>query len=1637
MWKHGVVRIRKFIHTAVDLISPMLLFILLYAFKDDINPVQKVANIDAHSESSTAIIPLTGIDPGNTFQAILYHPKSNITDALMKDVGRKLGLPKVDEFPEDPSSYGYGYYSYSNDAQLAAFIKKMIGSGTAVVMFENLTGDSLPNNLNYSIRMKKNFNTERYEAIDYAPGAHLMFGQDYLSFMTLQWAIDSSYIEAQSKKPIKQSLYVQEFPYYKTAKNEFFASFSGVFDRVCWLSLMLTFVFLMCRLLEERTSGIQELVKMVGVSIQTLGLSHFLNVLPVGLVFSIMATILLKVTSNPLIPSTNGFLIFLMLLLYFNSVVAMAFACSYIIKSSEYAATISVISYIALFTPASIITDYHLPYFVAALTEFLPHVPMIWFWKEVCNREVYGSGVTFSNMFVASRRDSMPVTVSFFMLIMQAVTFYALAWYFSLVRPGKYGQALPWNFFLKKQTRCKNEVAPDNDSAKVELINQDYFEHPPEDMKVGIRVEDVTKVYPKHKALKDVSLKAYQGEITVLVGHNGAGKTTLMSIITGMTSATKGKVFVNELDTVKQKAEVRKQIGLCPQHNMFFPNLTLQEHIMFFTMLKRGNHREAGESSVKLAAQLGLEEKLNEQCAALSGGMKRRAQLACALAGGADVLVLDEPTSGLDVETRRELWDLLLSLRGERTVLLSTHFMEEADALGDRVAALHSGELRCFATTMHLKKAIGNGYRLSLTTIGLPKESDITEEVLTHVPDATVKEKTINSLSFNLPATANNQFPQLFCALESKKPELSIDSIGVGVSTLEEVFLKLCSDVDTTVMENGMENAPPEPSKARLTGFPLYWRQLIVLLKRHLQFAIYRKWIFLTLQVVLPIAFICGYTHIMNNLYITEDYDRRLDMNFDMYCGRYRRVLYNVQLKDNDLIRNLKNKYNTVDFDEADDVAAAILRIGKRNILDYNMYLSGIELNETDAKVLFTTTVRHAAPVTLNMMSNLLAMHYLNTSDGQIHTYNHPIGGYVRHSEVVAEPKYLTSLVIWAIGVTFFIQSTMLHCVSLPCRERETGSRHIHIMSGCPPELHWTATLIFHMVLTTVFMIIPSVIAVIIFDRDNTINQADFLECFALVLIVGSLSMFALMYLISFKFSEKSCNIILVACLFLFGLICPSVKAAYDVLNMDKPPNGFVYCLLVLCSYIMPPYAMIVSMFKSVVIARMNTWCDLSAKQCPNIFINDFGWTKEDELKCCAGERPRCYFCMDESSPMSYVLILIAQFVVFMTMVFLTERGVFNGLVDFLKNFNYKPQLEPDNDQMVRAERTYVEKEITKPTNDIKKDSMLIDDIHKNYASLIGKSCNAVKGISFSVKKGECFGLLGVNGAGKSTTFKMLTAEECATRGKIFGNGYHLRAGTSKYLQTLGYCPQFFGLDMFQTGEQNLALVLTLQGLDAEHVKEEVQAWIEVVGLERYARRNVESYSGGCIRRLGTAAALCGGSALTLLDEPSAGVDVAARRRLWTALRKALKQRRSIVITSHSMDEMETLCSRIAIMCEGQIRALGTPPALRAAHAAGHAVVFKVKHATNIDEVDGAKSALNSLKGKLREKFNCNLKDEHKTMLHYHINETMRYSELFASLEALRNEFSNLIEDYAVTETTLEEVFLSFAKETKTGPVAV
>ena len=209
-----------------------------------------------------------------------------------------------------------------------------------------------------------------------------------------------------------------------------------------------------------------------------------------------------------------------------------------------------------------------------------------------------------------------------------------------------------------------------------------YFEAEPKKLRVGIQTKNIRKEFAEKIAVKGVSLNVYHGQITCLLGHNGAGKTTFASMLTGLYQPTSGSLKVDGIDIAKSPEIARKRMGLCPQYDVLYDELTCEEHLRLFAVVKNCPPKRVSSEVTHVLDQLGLSFKRCVLSKDLSGGMKRRLSLGMAMINNTKILILDEPTSGLDPEARRGVWDFLLSIRKERLIMLSTHWMEEADVLG-------------------------------------------------------------------------------------------------------------------------------------------------------------------------------------------------------------------------------------------------------------------------------------------------------------------------------------------------------------------------------------------------------------------------------------------------------------------------------------------------------------------------------------------------------------------------------------------------------------------------------------------------------------------------------------------------------------------------------------------------------------------------------------------------------------------------------------------------------------------------------------------------------------------------------------------------------------------------------------------
>uniref|UniRef100_A0A8C9PG07 ABC transporter domain-containing protein n=1 Tax=Spermophilus dauricus TaxID=99837 RepID=A0A8C9PG07_SPEDA len=240
--------------------------------------------------------------------------------------------------------------------------------------------------------------------------------------------------------------------------------------------------------------------------------------------------------------------------------------------------------------------------------------------------------------------------------------------------------------------------------------NESFFERELPGLVPGVCVKNLVKIFEPgtRPAVDRLNITFYENQITAFLGHNGAGKTTTLSILTDLLLVTSETVLIAGKDIETSLDAVRQSLGMCPQHNILFQHLTVAEHILFYAQLKGKSWEEAQLGMEAMLEDTGLHHKRNEEAQDLSGGMQRKLSVALAFVGDAKVVILDEPTSGVDPYSRRSIWDLLLKYRSGRTIIMSTHHMDEADLLGDRIAIISQGRLYCSGTPLFLKNCFGS-----------------------------------------------------------------------------------------------------------------------------------------------------------------------------------------------------------------------------------------------------------------------------------------------------------------------------------------------------------------------------------------------------------------------------------------------------------------------------------------------------------------------------------------------------------------------------------------------------------------------------------------------------------------------------------------------------------------------------------------------------------------------------------------------------------------------------------------------------------------------------------------------------------------------------------------------------------------
>jgi len=404
-----------------------------------------------------------------------------------------------------------------------------------------------------------------------------------------------------------------------------------------------------------------------------------------------------------------------------------------------------------------------------------------------------------------------------------------LSWFFDNVLPSScngvprpiYFMFTPSYWGIRSETNIARRILEDRNKLRVSStfiaqdpsIDQDVRAQivdavtPSENEQDKLMIIQLAKTFKKVQAVKSVSLTAERGTCLSILGHNGAGKTTTMNALIGLVEPTSGTALLLGHDIRFDRDLIRRKLGMCPQHDLLYDQLTILEHCSLYMNVKGLSNSDRINSVLTDVILFDVRHKKANE---LSGGMKRRLSLAISLMGDPDVLMMDEPTTGLDPKSRRLIWDLIHREKKNKLVLLTTHSMEEAEKLSDKIAIMAFGEVKVVGNSLTLKNRFGGGYNLQamvpletfeqenehgvmapyIQPASVIKINDVKNTVLQH-QGATLVSENAGSLMFNFANQSMQQLIPVVRQIEQKVKSGTVRDWSLGQTTLEEVYLRV------------------------------------------------------------------------------------------------------------------------------------------------------------------------------------------------------------------------------------------------------------------------------------------------------------------------------------------------------------------------------------------------------------------------------------------------------------------------------------------------------------------------------------------------------------------------------------------------------------------------------------------------------------------------------------------------------------------------------------------------------------------------------------------------------------------------------------------------------------------------------
>lgn len=1192
----------------------------------------------------------------------------------------------------------------------------------------------------------------------------------------------------------------------------------------------------------------------------------------------------------------------------------------------------------------------------------------------------------------------LPVGILLLIMFMTSVLLILLSMCVDLVKPGKYGRAVPLCHCWRK------EKVPAYGFGDEASNDERYFEKFSSEDPIALECVSISKFLNKNKAVDSINMKILKNKITVLLGHNGAGKTTLLSILCGMNFPSMGHLHTVQYDVFQSDnlKKFRKVMGYCPQYNWLMGELNIKQHCIIFGLLKGLSRVEAENYCEELTAAFDMQKFQLKKASQLSGGTKRKLCLAIAMIGHPQYLFLDEPSSGLDAESTKKFWQILLQEKRDCTVVLSTHDMEEAEVLGDCIATMYKGRLKGYSTSSFLKKQLDIGYKINCAI----NELDVKKLILfvkSVDPSTKILYLTKHGVTFGVRIEKSKDLPSLMRSLESEFGEkIALSLLHVS---MDDVFIKLQPELHlqdnpeiVQVVKNKVLN---KHSTGRLETLMTQENginrlcnrgEIIEIFKKKMKWICNRKMPAIILLLVIPIIGIFLAMYFVNKVIGSPELNSAdLVLTADKYSGSTVFVARRTDAITSALIQALDS--NGVRFKEVftKDMDHYLNAKAKKDLFAYRSKMvfafdSGEKVSDSSTAY-YSRNAFHSAPIAYSTLMNAMLL-----GNATITTHNFPVEEEHEGSSCSGVNVILVTI-IFEILLGPILLITGSYFIIFPRFERQTLFKHLQLMTGLLPSVYWISHLMFDMLMLSIsFLLIISILAIM--DNGLFLNP-EVLSAFIIVLILYGISTIIFAYACSF------CRCSISTIVILFVEIPPLLLFGYLLLRFIVP--GIQIFLRSELLNFLPWVILMKSLYKITHWAGNRRLCH----QC-----NDLG--------ACSVVETDSLIRSLKTELLSFVIISL----VYYAFIVVVDHGFgrkIKSMYDRLCCYGDLTDVK-DVDADVAHEKRLV-MNFQKDENEDRPE-LICDGLGKKYSSKV----TAVRDVSFAVERGELFGLLGGNGAGKSTLFGMLSGLISPTKGvAVVRNKWDLSDCEYRYIRNIGYCPQFQGYLPELSGRNTLQLFGRFRGLEPPLLDSHVDSWLQALDMVSIADQPCEWYSGGNLRKLSFAIAMIGSPSVVLLDEPTTGVDPVVRKRIWSILMNSLKhQHQAIILSSHTMSECEAICDRLTIMVDGEMKCLG--PVHQLKNKFGKSCTLHVKMRAN-----ATPKQVEAIQSKILEQSQfsryAHLKEKQLSRLSFIVKtDKMKIHDVFANMLKIKDE-NPVIEDFSLADTPLEEIFMAFAHQ--------